>query len=681
MSTGRPVPTDSVTFNGVPFPVILPDQPYKHLGVRGTMMGDFSAEKQHVLGDMTKKLEALREDRVLSHTEREQIIVIAVCSIFNYSAGLVDWSKSELDNITTMWTRAYKQAWALPRSADGSPIIVDHSNGGRGCPSATEMWIRAVLDVLDQSISLPGEISEMVVHYLKRQCTAYGCQTLNQLQLMLRVIGRAVSVLELFLYRLDEQGLEVSSPWGAGEEVSIAESLWPALHRAWLRKQQWSGCTELDESVLTEWDHAQLCVRACRKLGNVEPAIWAVSQLRGSQSQWLDITELRHRRCHLTSAEYAALVSWLPSCRLLPPSRRGEPPQEPAEGVGTTMTNLDPIPPCIAGTVIDTRGHDQVVLRSLPPRGVTEVAVSKTSDLTLAALLCHHRAIFPLPVNDHEARPVECLTPLRRVIHHYPFQQEYIIVRLPHAPEHPVAVLSLALVRDCLLGDGRESLYEACCRPHWVVDQADFYARCSTTTRPDCNPASWQLQHRARDGQLVLTGLVQYISERQRPRVQRPAVAPHPWQADPPLPSNVTIDLTHHCPRLLPAPEGWEIWQRNGRLWIAESQRRVAMVDAAQYGMLVTMWAGLEDHQTPTPQFLHYLCASCRRQQESDRTHGVSWSRHLLTNIQQSTGAALLAGASAVTYNPHYVYYSSPFPVTRILALFSDGHRFRASSS
>ena len=235
-----------------------------------------------------------------------------------------------------------------------------------------------------------------------------------------------------------------------------------------------SGCTELDESVLTEWDHAQLCVRACRKLGNVEPAIWAVSQLRGSQSQWLDITELRHRRCHLTSAEYAALVLWLPSCRLLPPSRRGEPPQEPAEGVGTTMTNLDSIPPCIAGTVIDTRGHDQVVLRSLPPRGVTEVAVSKTSDLTLAALLCHHRAIFPLPVNDHEARPVECLTPLRRVIHHYPFQQEYIIVRLPHAPEHPVAVLSLALVRDCLLGDGRESLYEACGRPQWVVDKADF---------------------------------------------------------------------------------------------------------------------------------------------------------------------------------------------------------------
>jgi hypothetical protein len=98
------------------------------------------------------------------------------------------------------------------------------------------MWIRAVLDVLDQSISLPGESSEMVVNYLKRQCTAFGYYALTQLQLMLRALGNADSVPELFLQRLDDQGLEVSSPGGASEEESIAEALWPALHRAWLQK-------------------------------------------------------------------------------------------------------------------------------------------------------------------------------------------------------------------------------------------------------------------------------------------------------------------------------------------------------------------------------------------------------------------------------------------------------------
>ena len=218
MGTGRPVPTDSVTLNGVPFPVILPDQPYKHLGVRGTMLGDFTAEKQHVLGDMAKKLKALQEDRLLTRKEKEQVIITAVCSVFNYSAGVVDWTKAELDHISKMWATAYKQAWTLPRSADGSPFLLDQSHAGRGCPSATGMWTRAVLEVLEQSVGLPGEISEMVLQHLQRQCTAYGCQTLNQLQLMLRVSGKAETVLELFLQRLDEYGLEISSPWRSSEE-------------------------------------------------------------------------------------------------------------------------------------------------------------------------------------------------------------------------------------------------------------------------------------------------------------------------------------------------------------------------------------------------------------------------------------------------------------------------------
>ena len=72
------------------------------------------------------------------------------------------------------------------------------------------MWTRAVLEVLEQSVGLPGEISEMVLQHLQRQCTAYGCQTLNQLQLMLRVSGKAETVLELFLQRLDEYANMVS---------------------------------------------------------------------------------------------------------------------------------------------------------------------------------------------------------------------------------------------------------------------------------------------------------------------------------------------------------------------------------------------------------------------------------------------------------------------------------------
>ncbi len=40
---------DSITLNGQPFAVLLPDAQHKYPGVRITMLGDFSAEKEHVL--------------------------------------------------------------------------------------------------------------------------------------------------------------------------------------------------------------------------------------------------------------------------------------------------------------------------------------------------------------------------------------------------------------------------------------------------------------------------------------------------------------------------------------------------------------------------------------------------------------------------------------------------------
>ena len=94
----KSIATDGITLNGEPFAVLSPNEPHKHLGVRMTMLGDFSAEKEHVRSEMRQRLAALKEDRVLSRPEKELIIVTAVCSVLRYSAGIVDWAKAELDD-------------------------------------------------------------------------------------------------------------------------------------------------------------------------------------------------------------------------------------------------------------------------------------------------------------------------------------------------------------------------------------------------------------------------------------------------------------------------------------------------------------------------------------------------------------------------------------------------------
>ena len=90
MRSGQSIATDSITLHGEPFPVIPPDRPHKHLGVRMALNGDFSAEKEHVNKEMRQRLEALAEDRVLSRREKEVVIRTAVCPVFCYSAGLVN---------------------------------------------------------------------------------------------------------------------------------------------------------------------------------------------------------------------------------------------------------------------------------------------------------------------------------------------------------------------------------------------------------------------------------------------------------------------------------------------------------------------------------------------------------------------------------------------------------------
>ena len=136
-----------------------------------------------------------------------------------------------------MWIRAYKQAWfkAAARGMDSSPFVLDKNAGGRQCPSAIEVWMRDVLDTLDQCMTLPCEIAQFILFHLRQECCDHGCTALNQMQSLLRIAGNTgpESLLKLLLLRLDEQGLEVSTPWAQQAGLLIAEILWPQLWNAW----------------------------------------------------------------------------------------------------------------------------------------------------------------------------------------------------------------------------------------------------------------------------------------------------------------------------------------------------------------------------------------------------------------------------------------------------------------
>ena len=67
-----------------------------------------------------------------------------------------------------------------------------------------------------------------------------------------------------------------------------------------------------------------------------------------------------------------------------------------------------------------------------------------------------------------------------------------------------------------------------------------------------------------------------------------------------------------------------------------------------------------EGQPSPSVQLLQLISASSKAQQQSDLEHHVHWSRHLLAYIRKVTGAQLLIGDSAMTYNPHYQFFVPP---------------------
>jgi hypothetical protein len=163
---------------------------------------------------------------------------------------------------------------------------------------------------------------------------------------------------------------------------------------------------------------------------------------------------------------------------------------------------------------------------------------------------------------------------------------------------------------------------------------------------------------------MTISILTQYFSTCRKTSVQPPPVPFHPWQTEPALPHTVIIDTSHHNPTQLPNPEGWNVMKRNGRVWIADGDRQVTRMDAAQ-NCLLTDLHSLAGQSSPSLQLLQLISASSRAQQQSDLEHHVHWS--LLAYISNVTGAQLLVGASAMNYNQHFQFFVSPNTVDQQL--------------
>ena len=105
---------------------------------------------------------------------------------------------------------------------DASPILLSNNNA---VGIAHQQLRTEVLTLYDQCLFLPEEVARVMRHHLNQTCLDHGSSSLSQLQQVVRFSDQVDhdSVIALLLRRLDEQGLEISSPWALLPCLTLAE--------------------------------------------------------------------------------------------------------------------------------------------------------------------------------------------------------------------------------------------------------------------------------------------------------------------------------------------------------------------------------------------------------------------------------------------------------------------------
>jgi len=644
-ANGQILATDSILYRGSPFIVTPPTDPVKYLGVRTTMTMDFKYEKEHVLKEMDKRLEALSKAPALSASHLLMVLEFGIASVFRYSAGLTPWSKAELEKITSKWVQGGKLAWTLAPGTDSSLIRLCNRHGGRGCPNAVEVWTNDAAGLIEQCRRTPGVIADMTEASLIRNCRDHGCVTLFQLQRALRLESNPATVVENLLCRLDERGLDVHGRLPPADSTLgplITEVLWPKLWEARQKREDHAGCRELPDTVKENLEEAKRCLKAVRVLAAF--GILHVSQLLNSDGCWLTLPSVA--RTKVPAIDYNTMIRWLgaPDVGIaartgqrqlwqeLPGRSLGQPPMALLNPSGSQSfsegSECGPIPAHVAGKAKARENHDLIVLDPLDHSGVGDplllTTIAALSDTALASVLCDARAVLVPPVTQETVNMVECLSLVDEIAPSWTGELKLVLGEFGALTGAPRLVTArMAVIRQWLISSGRLTVQAARWRPSWSVPASELeqYYHLQPEAAPpvDSPQVSWRLgPPGAVSRQCTLSSTV--VNPRTRDRMQVPTAVVHggwkacvvqqprlhPWQCNPHLPSTVSFDFTSDVPTPKPCPDGWVILQRNGSVEISSPAGVTCQVEAAQYSMLA--WLGREVEQAVVLAALQQSC-------------------------------------------------------------------------
>jgi hypothetical protein len=139
-----------VTYKQQPVAVFQATDSCRHLGYWATPNGDMAKTKHRVLAKTREVLELLTHHPLETKTAKELFQSMAV-SVFRFSAAQVRWSQAELDQLQSLWARAYKRAESLTNGTASDIFIFPQNGAGKNYPPPLTSWRRNSATIFDDA--------------------------------------------------------------------------------------------------------------------------------------------------------------------------------------------------------------------------------------------------------------------------------------------------------------------------------------------------------------------------------------------------------------------------------------------------------------------------------------------------------------------------------------------------
>jgi len=93
--------------NGKP-KIVMPWDPVKYLGVRLTITGDLTFERDYVRKKTLNTIKYLTKH--MYHPQQiHWVVKVAIISILRYSAAIANWDSQEFVKLENLWMRAFRK--------------------------------------------------------------------------------------------------------------------------------------------------------------------------------------------------------------------------------------------------------------------------------------------------------------------------------------------------------------------------------------------------------------------------------------------------------------------------------------------------------------------------------------------------------------------------------------------